>query len=361
MQNGIRHLRHVRIWYRPDVTRCDVWHGGMLQYIQDYLPSFQKTNPEVKIETHTLVDQHEKYGNEQFPKIVGYYLNGTAITIRAWKMDPEGIDQHVYDMRNRCNDVEPRPHQNKVIQSDQESIQGSYTPLLWLKEGNLPPQEDYDELWKEEVKDIAKYVRRKKHHREQQFNKKYFVQTETKKKMEKRWKETVFPYTIGSNMEAVPGRMHLEDTKQIFQESASSPPASALERGGGGFMGGFVSPFSASEKTVMSDGMTGSSYDVDGYQTGGKVPPFAGAPYESGFGDYENFWKNWDLFHYSSASYRPRPKEIPPDGAPMHSTARRRAVDVRVRSQLGKTKYSPGADFEEPSRPFHIEPRVSGS
>ena len=254
MQNGIRHLRHIRIWFRPDVPRGDRWHGGMLQYIQDYLPKFQDQNPEVKIETHTLVEQHEKYGNEQFPKIVGYYLNGTAVTIRAWKMNPEGIHQHIHELRNRCNDVEQRPHQTRVIKSDQESIQGSYTPLLWLKEDYLPEPYNYDELWKDEVKDIAKFVRRKKQHREQEFNKKYFVQVETRKKMEKRWKDTVFPYTIGSNMEAVPGRMHLEDTKTIFQEAGSSPPQSALERGGGGFMGGFVSPYSASEKSALTSG-----------------------------------------------------------------------------------------------------------
>eukprot|EP00754_Rhynchopus_humris_P043262 Rhum_TRINITY_DN3102_c0_g1::Rhum_TRINITY_DN3102_c0_g1_i1::g.9646::m.9646 len=324
MQNGIRHLRKVKIWYRPDVNTFDVAYGGMKAFVDTQLEDFKAKNPQVDVEVETVDDPEQALGDPRFPRMTGYYLNGTAQTHFCEKYSPEAINITLHNMRNTLNDCPDRPHQMAVLHTDLPSVQGTWSPYLWLKDRPLTENElleqaatTPDDAWKDEIKDIARYVRAKKEKREEEFTRRHYIASATKKKMESRWENEVFPYTVGTDTAAVPGRLFLEETRTIFPEAGGTPPQSAQEGGGGGFMGGFVSPYGRSESSVLgtSEGSLGSDkYSVSQSQRGGNVPPFAGAPFTSGYGDYENFWSNWDLFHSSSQTYRPPPTAIPPQG-----------------------------------------------
>ncbi|KAJ9471804.1 hypothetical protein DIPPA_19364 [Diplonema papillatum] len=303
MQNGIRHLRHIKIWYRPDVKHWDRMHGGMKTWVDEFLPSFQQRNPEIKVELKTVEDPAEVNGDHRFPRLVGYWLNGTAQTWAVRRYSAESINSFVHEMRNTCNDVDARPHQAAVIETHTASVQGKWTPYLWMRDEPAPEPVDHEARWKSDVKEIAKYVRMKKEHRESEFEKKNQLAVHTRRRMEERWQNEVFPYTVGTDTQAVPGRLYLDETRSIFQEAGSNPPPDSLGAGDG-FMGGFVRPFHRNEMSVASGGEDKYSSQALPLH-GGDVPPFAGAPFTSGYGDYENFWKNWDLFHYSSVNYRP--------------------------------------------------------
>ena len=73
-----------------------------------------------------------------------------------------------------------------------------------------------------------------------------------------------------------------------------------------------------------------TQYSVSQSQRGGNVPPFAGAPFTSGYGDYENFWSNWDLFHSSSQQYRPPAHAVPPIGIAQERHRLMRAAEFRM-------------------------------
>eukprot|EP01064_Diplonema_japonicum_P029629 TRINITY_DN4847_c0_g2_i5.p1 TRINITY_DN4847_c0_g2~~TRINITY_DN4847_c0_g2_i5.p1 ORF type:complete len:360 (+),score=78.10 TRINITY_DN4847_c0_g2_i5:52-1080(+) len=311
MQNGIRHLRAIKIWYRPDVPVHDQWHGGMRDWVENWLPEFERKNPDVKVDVVTLTDPMEMTGDVKFPRMSGYYLNGTAMTYACKKFDVEAINMMVHEMRNTCNDCEPRPHQHAVIETHTESIQGRWTPYLWMSDTTVPEEVDHEDVWKKDIKDIAKYVRLKKEHREAEFEKQNYVNVDTRRKMETRWAEQVFPYTVGAETTAVPGRLFLEETKTLFPESGQTPGASRLEHGGGGFMGGFTRPYSKSELSTLSNHLKDDDYGASTTQAGGTIPPFAGAPFSEGYDKYENFWKNWDLFNHTSSTYRPPLTSLP--------------------------------------------------
>ena len=199
---------------------------------------------------------------------MGYYLNGTSQTILAARFGAEAIDQMIYQMRNTCNEGSPLPAQNAVIKTHTPSVQGMWTPYLWMKDAQLVEEAEPEDAWRDEIKDIAKFVRMKKIHRDREFEKKNYVAAKTRQKLENRWQEEVFPYTVGQDTRAVPGRLFLEETKTIFPEAGQTPPQSSLEKGGGGYMGGFVSPFSKAETSALgSDSEQGNAF----VHTGDKV------------------------------------------------------------------------------------------
>eukprot|EP00755_Sulcionema_specki_P001457 Sspe_Gene.116940::Locus_107134_Transcript_1_1_Confidence_1.000_Length_1128::g.116940::m.116940 len=302
MQRGVRYLRQLQLWYRDDVPK---WHhefGGMKEWVDDWLPHFRRSNPEVNVIVHPITDVRFRQGDKNFPRATGEYINGSATTWALYRMSSESIDMAIHEMRNTCNDCEARPAQHEVVETKQPSIQGMWTPYLWMKDKTVPQEFDAQAGWREDLQDIARYVRTKKEHREREFREKYAIELSAKEKMEQRWKEEVFPYTIGPETKAIPGRLFLEETRSIIQDAGQRPPDSAMEGSGSGFMGGFVSPMAARGHDSMS--VTGP----DKYSTAFRdqpttVPPFAGAPFTTGYGDYENFWQNWDLFHAASPRY----------------------------------------------------------
>ena len=199
--------------------------------------------------------------------MTGYYLNGTAQTHFCEKYSAEGIEVALHAMRNTLNNCPDRPHQMAILETDMPSVQGTWSPYLFMKDRPLTKSEleahlavTPDDAWKDEIKDIARYVRAKKEKRDEEFARRHFIASATKKKMESRWENEVFPYTVGTDTAAVPGRLFLEETRTIFPEAGGTPPRSAQEGGGGGFMGGFVSPYSRSEASVLgtSEGSLGS-------------------------------------------------------------------------------------------------------
>eukprot|EP01061_Rhynchopus_euleeides_P010371 TRINITY_DN19814_c0_g1_i1.p2 TRINITY_DN19814_c0_g1~~TRINITY_DN19814_c0_g1_i1.p2 ORF type:complete len:353 (+),score=94.60 TRINITY_DN19814_c0_g1_i1:270-1328(+) len=344
MQNGIRHLRALKIVYRPDVRPWEYHAGGMKTFVEDgWLERFQQRNPDVKVEIQTVEDAIARQGDHHFPRVVGYYLNGSAQTVFASRLSAEAIEQNIYELRNTVNERAPLPGQNAVIETHTKSVQGMWTPYLWMKDSVIVDEgETAEDDWREDIKQIAKFVRLKKEHREREFTRRHYIDMRTKKRMEERWEEQVFPYTVGTETRAVPGRLFLEETKTLFPEAGETPPASATEKGGGGYMGGFVSPYSKAEASVLGSDMqqgttyiaTNDKYSVNKFQRGGTVPPFAGAPFTSGYGDYENFWKNWDLFNYSSQRYRPPAAQVPPVG--LRKERRQHELSSRIRMQKGR-------------------------
>eukprot|EP01065_Artemidia_motanka_P027432 TRINITY_DN3263_c3_g3_i1.p1 TRINITY_DN3263_c3_g3~~TRINITY_DN3263_c3_g3_i1.p1 ORF type:complete len:392 (+),score=90.56 TRINITY_DN3263_c3_g3_i1:113-1177(+) len=313
MQNGVRFLRRINVFYDP---RCSRWHvgaGGCKVWVDEWLPKWRERNPDVEVNLVGLTDPRMLHGDFRYPKIEGEYLSGAVTT---WQLDgqsAEACEQAANDMRNTCNDSEPRPHDHAVIETQQPSVQGIWTPYLWMKDAPAPAVIDWEQRWRDELRDIAKYVRSKKEHREREFKRKNWVGVGVRERMQKRWKEEVFPYTIGPETRAVPGRIHLDETKTIFQDSGSTPRQEDLEPGGGAFMGGFVSPYRGGEESAAAIGGTGTGdtnkFDAKRAGAGAvyNVPPFAGAPFTTGYRDYENFWKNWDLFHHTSVTYREKP------------------------------------------------------
>eukprot|EP01062_Namystynia_karyoxenos_P067081 TRINITY_DN60982_c0_g1_i1.p1 TRINITY_DN60982_c0_g1~~TRINITY_DN60982_c0_g1_i1.p1 ORF type:complete len:351 (+),score=108.80 TRINITY_DN60982_c0_g1_i1:98-1150(+) len=339
MQRGVRYLRRVRVHYDPGVPYWEPTYGGVKEWVDEWLPKWKERNPGVDVQLVPLTDVREMVGNNQSVKVTGEYITGAVTTWMLGRYSAESIEMAVNQMRNTCNDHEDRPHEHVVLESEMESVQGMWTPYLWMRDRPEPANMDWKQCWQDELRDIAKYVRQKKQQREKDFATKYWMDVGIKKRMQKRWDEQVFPYTVGPETRAVPGRLFLEDTKTIFQDSGSTPSRNDLEPGGGAFMGGFVSPYRGGEEAAAPIGGTGTGdtnkFDAKRGGAGAvyNVPPFAGAPFKSGYGDYENFWQNWDLFHHSSTRYAPG--HMP---AAAHTDVQKRNLHERKRAEQYERK-----------------------
>eukprot|EP00756_Hemistasia_phaeocysticola_P025106 Hpha_TRINITY_DN15988_c2_g3::TRINITY_DN15988_c2_g3_i2::g.70408::m.70408 len=326
MQNGVRHLRRVVVYYANNVPRYEPQHGGVVEWVNDWLPKFRERRPEIEVVLHPLNDPRLINTESSYPRVEGEYLSGTLSTWLVGRKSAEAVDMVIGEMCNTLNAEEPRPHIGMVIETNMESVQGMWTPYLWMKDKPAPKVVDWHSRWVDELQDIAKYVREKKTHREKDFARKHWLSLGVRKRMQKRWDEEVFPYTVGPQTRAVPGRLHMDDTRSIFQDPSSTPRDEDLSPQGGAFMGGFVSPYRGGEEASASIGGTGTGdtnkFDAKRYGSGAvkNVPAFSGAPFTTGYGDYENFWKNWDLFHFTSGQYDPR-KETPHHSTPPEARA----------------------------------------
>ena len=63
MQNGIKHLRKVKIWYRPDVNSYNLAYGGMKTFVDTMLEDFKTKNPDIDVELETVQDPEQALGD----------------------------------------------------------------------------------------------------------------------------------------------------------------------------------------------------------------------------------------------------------------------------------------------------------
>ncbi|KAN0079207.1 Thioredoxin-like fold [Elaphomyces granulatus] len=105
---------------RLDFHYCD-WAGssrGMLSFLQHYLPSFAKANPQIEIRVSPRPNKH--------PVVKGHYVNGREKVICVRKLEKEQILQKANLLKEASGEKLKRT--KKPVTSLNESVRGIWSP-----------------------------------------------------------------------------------------------------------------------------------------------------------------------------------------------------------------------------------------
>eukprot|EP01012_Entosiphon_sulcatum_P006801 TRINITY_DN13294_c0_g1_i1.p1 TRINITY_DN13294_c0_g1~~TRINITY_DN13294_c0_g1_i1.p1 ORF type:complete len:215 (+),score=47.90 TRINITY_DN13294_c0_g1_i1:72-716(+) len=103
---------------------------GMRQFIKERLPYFRERNPQVQISFL----HNASYGPGS---LIGYYVTGRRRRLECNNLTAESIEVQAWRMRNEWGEEAPKVDYHYQERA-QKSIQGVWTPYLWLADAPVP-------------------------------------------------------------------------------------------------------------------------------------------------------------------------------------------------------------------------------